>query len=235
MSSYHKLHLYMIENYKGMLTDDGKIHFSEDTLRCNMPKHIKKAGNRYRYKQMCGCQYCVICKDMHQNLNLWRKRYTKPKQQKIDRMQAKPRLRTTKTEQLASYKLKVMDNHDNMHPERAWAASAQLACEKNNIGSTGANGVCDVKGFHQFGCGKGDCNQCPKWNTIIPEEELLCADDVFMLLIISVVSTARCLLRRMRWKYNIAWNVNVIYTLMRMQRKNHKCRRNTYNSRNQRR
>jgi hypothetical protein len=115
----------MIDNYKGMLTDDGKIRFSESTLHHFMPKHIKKAGNRY--KQMCGCQCCVICKDMHQNLKLWRKTCIKTKQQEIVGMQARLRLRTTKMEQLASYKLKVIDNHDNMHPERAWNASAQLA------------------------------------------------------------------------------------------------------------
>jgi hypothetical protein len=135
----------MIDNYRGMLTDDGKIRFSEDTLSCIMPKHIKKADKRY--KQMCCCQCCVICKDMHQNLKLWRKRYIKTKQQKIDGMQARSRLRTTKTEQLASYKLKVMDDHDNMHPEKAWDASTQLACEKIDIESTGANGVRDINGF----------------------------------------------------------------------------------------
>jgi hypothetical protein len=47
MSSYCELHLYMIENYKGMLTDDGKIHFSENTLCRLMTKHVKKAGNQY--------------------------------------------------------------------------------------------------------------------------------------------------------------------------------------------
>jgi hypothetical protein len=85
---------------------------------------------------------------MHQNLKLWRNRCIKTKQQEIDGMQARSHLRTINAEQLASYKLKGMDDHDNMHPERAWDASAQLACEKNDIGSTGANGVCDIKGFH---------------------------------------------------------------------------------------
>ena len=89
MSSYRELHLYMIENYKGMLNDEGKIRFSEDTLRRLMPKQIKKAGDRY--KQMCGCQCCVICKDMYQNLKLWRKRYIKTKQQEIDGMQVRSR------------------------------------------------------------------------------------------------------------------------------------------------
>ena len=48
MSSYRELHLYMIENYKGMLNDEGKIRFLEDTLRRLMPKQIKKAGGRYK-------------------------------------------------------------------------------------------------------------------------------------------------------------------------------------------
>jgi hypothetical protein len=66
MSFYHELHLYMIDNNKEMLIDDGKNHFSENSLHRVMPKHIKKAGNRY--KQMCGCQCCVICKDTSQEL-----------------------------------------------------------------------------------------------------------------------------------------------------------------------
>ena len=45
MASYRELHLYMIDNYKGMIGDDGKILFSKNTLRKLMPKHIKKAGD----------------------------------------------------------------------------------------------------------------------------------------------------------------------------------------------
>ncbi len=54
MSSYWELHLYMIENFQGMMTDGGDIWYSESTIRRIMPKNIKKAGERY--KQMCGCQ-----------------------------------------------------------------------------------------------------------------------------------------------------------------------------------
>ena len=67
---------------------------------------------------------------MYQSLKLWRKRYIETKQQEIDGMQVRSRLRTTKTKQLASYRFKVMDDNENIHPERAWDASAQLACEK---------------------------------------------------------------------------------------------------------
>jgi hypothetical protein len=68
MSSYRELHLYMIDNYRDMKIDDGKVLFSETTLRNIMPRHIKKAGDRY--KQMCGCQVCIIFKDMYSCLRL---------------------------------------------------------------------------------------------------------------------------------------------------------------------
>ncbi len=45
MASYRELHLYMIDYYKEMIGDDGKIVFSKNTLRKLMPKHIKKAGD----------------------------------------------------------------------------------------------------------------------------------------------------------------------------------------------
>jgi hypothetical protein len=69
MASYREFHLYMIDNYKGMIGDDGEISFSKSTLRKLLTNNIKKAGDRY--KQMCGCQPCIIFKDMYACLKMW--------------------------------------------------------------------------------------------------------------------------------------------------------------------
>jgi hypothetical protein len=63
MGSYRELRLYMIDNYSGMVINEDTVLYSESTLMKIMPKHIKKAGKRY--KQMCGCQTCIIFEDMY--------------------------------------------------------------------------------------------------------------------------------------------------------------------------
>ncbi len=73
-------------------------------------------------------------------------------------------MRTTKTELLALYKSKVMDDNGNIYPERAWDASAKLACEKVEIENP-LGPVDPVKSFHKFGCVTGvyaAYHQCSK-------------------------------------------------------------------------
>jgi hypothetical protein len=133
MSSYRELHLYMIDNYRDMKMDDGKVLFSECTLRKIMPRHIKKAGDRY--KQMCGCQVCIIFKDMYSCLRPWRKKFISRLQTKIGAMQQCSRNRSSKQDILDEYKSKVMHNN-TIVPERAWNAVAELACPKVDIKMT---------------------------------------------------------------------------------------------------
>jgi hypothetical protein len=133
MSSYRELHLYMIDNYREMKMDDGKILFPECTLRKIMPRHIKKAGERY--KQMCGCQVCIIFKDMYSCLRLWRKKFISRLQTKIDAMHQGSHGRSTRQDILDAYKSKVMHN-DTIVPERAWNVVAELACPKVDIEMT---------------------------------------------------------------------------------------------------
>jgi hypothetical protein len=154
MSSYRELHLYMIDNYRNMKMDDGKVLFSKCTLRKIMPKHIKKANDRY--KQMCGCQVCIIFKDMYSCLRLWRKKFISRLQTKIDAMHQGSCGRSTRQDILDAYKSKVMHN-DTIVPERAWNAVAELACPKVDIKNYDG-----VTSFHKFGCSMGQCDQCPK-------------------------------------------------------------------------
>ena len=174
MCSYRELHLDMIDNFKGMITEDGEVRYSEVTIRKLMPNHVKKAGDRY--KQMCGCQTCVIFKDMYQNVRLWRKKFINRKQLEIDGMISRSRARTTLINQLEMYKGKVLDDDGNtVIPERAWDAAAQLACPKVELAIDG-NDDSIVRCFHKFGCVMGECNACPKWHSLIPAEERECTD-----------------------------------------------------------
>ncbi len=130
MASYWELHLYMIDNYKGMIGDNGKILFSKNTLRKLMPKHIKKVGDRY--KQMCGCQTCIIFKDMYACLKMWRKKYISRKQGKIDAIHQCSCTLTARQDQLDEYISKVMKDGE-ITLVRAWDAAAELACPKVEI------------------------------------------------------------------------------------------------------
>ncbi len=85
MSLYREPWLYMIETYPGMVINENTVLYIESTLMKIMPKHIKKAGERY--KQMCGCHTCIIYKDIYSCLQIWRKRFIHNKQSIIDTMQ----------------------------------------------------------------------------------------------------------------------------------------------------
>ena len=84
MGSYRELRLYMIDNCSDMIIKEYTVLYLESTLMKIMPKHIKKAGERY--KQMCGCQTCIIFKDMYSCLRTWRKRFMVRQQSIIDVM-----------------------------------------------------------------------------------------------------------------------------------------------------
>jgi hypothetical protein len=59
---------------------------------------------------MCGCQPCVIFKDMYQNSRLWRKKFINRKQLEIGGMIAWSQARTAMVYQLESYKRYVLDD-----------------------------------------------------------------------------------------------------------------------------
>jgi hypothetical protein len=153
-----------------MKMDDGKVLFSECTLRKIMPLHIKKAGDRC--KQMCGCQVCIIFTDMYSCLRLWQKKFISRHQTEIDAIHQGSRGRSTRQDILDAYKSKVMHN-DTMVPERAWNVVAELACPMVDIKNDDG-----VRSFHKFGCVMGQCDQCPKWNATIPALERQCTEPI---------------------------------------------------------
>jgi hypothetical protein len=153
MSSYQELHFYMIDYYPGMVLDYNIVLFSESSLRKLMPKHIKKVGERY--KQMCGCQTCIIFEDMYSCVKIWRKRYIVRHQAEIDSMSHQSRNKTTRQSALYDYISQVQKDGE-IFPIRAWDAISDLACPKIEIDNGG-----ELKAFHKFGCAISQCNQCP--------------------------------------------------------------------------
>ena len=55
--------------------DYGEVLISDTALRKHMPFNLKKILNRH--KQTCGCKICIISKQLHLTLILWRKRRIK--------------------------------------------------------------------------------------------------------------------------------------------------------------
>ena len=160
MCLYRKIHLDIIDSFKDILTYDVEISYSEMTIQRLMPNNFKKAGDRY--KQMCGCQTCIMFKDMYQNFRLWRKKLINRKQLELDGMIARSQARTILVDQLESYKRKVLgDGWNTMIPEQAWDVVAQLACLKVELAIDGNDGSI-VRCFHKFGCVMNECNACPK-------------------------------------------------------------------------
>ena len=164
IGSFRELHMYTVANYEDMKVDGDKLLFSEATLRRIMPKHIKRATQRY--KVMCGCTMCVIFTEMHQCLLLWRGKKIKHLQQVIDTSNH-GRAKTKLEKELCDYKAKVMRD-GKLFPERAWDAPSVLACRRVEIGDCPRR-----KGglFHKFSCVMRECPNCPPWPSTVPEME----------------------------------------------------------------
>jgi hypothetical protein len=135
-----------------------------------MPKHIKKAG--YQYKQMCGCQACIISKNMYACVEMWRKKYVARARVSINDMPC-CREKVLKQERLDEYIAKVMVDKC-ISPERAWDAISGLACPKIEIQSTDEDFT--FCSFHKFGCTLDVCDECPQWNDFIHQMGRDCTD-----------------------------------------------------------
>ena len=76
--SYVKLHNDMIKSpaeggFAGARNSSGKVIISDSALRLNKPKNLKPMTNRH--KQMCGCETCIVSKQLLLTLNKWRRRH----------------------------------------------------------------------------------------------------------------------------------------------------------------
>ena len=76
-NSVRELHNDIIKSEKlgGLSTvwNNNKLLVSDTVLRYLMPRQVKQFTPRY--KQMCGCEVCIHCKQLQSTLNSWRKRH----------------------------------------------------------------------------------------------------------------------------------------------------------------
>ena len=76
-TSVRELHNDIIKSEKldGLPTvwNNKKRLVSDSALRYLMPRQVKQFTPRY--KQMCGCEVCIHCKQLQSTLNSWRKRH----------------------------------------------------------------------------------------------------------------------------------------------------------------
>ena len=104
---------------------------------------------------MCGCETCVIFKNMYQCLLLWRKKNVKRNKQIIAKMDDGPeKIKLEKDlEEYKTYLSKAGAVCD---------AASHIGCEKVEIGGCM---------FPCFSCVMGKCGNCPNWDNIIQRSE----------------------------------------------------------------
>jgi hypothetical protein len=160
-----QLHNHMIESFEDAIGKDNTVIVSESKLRDILKtscSHVKKMTARE--KLMCGCETCIIFDDMHQCLNLFRKKYITNTQREIQAM------RDGRSKQLANAKLddyinQVCSNPTTKNPKfcTGWDAASFLGCDPVAI---------DGRNYSPFSCVLRDCALCrDKWKDMIPTRE----------------------------------------------------------------
>jgi hypothetical protein len=122
------------QHYPGMVINEDTVLYSESTLMKIMPNHIKKAGERY--KQMCGCQTCIIYKDMYSCLRIWRMKFIRNQHSIIDTMQRSCAKNNMQQERLDIYK-SIMTADNMIIPVRAWDATEKIVRQKIKVNLNG--------------------------------------------------------------------------------------------------
>ena len=144
LCSVRELHNDLIKSpeegrFSGARNDSGEVLISDTALRKHMPSNLKNISNRH--KQMCGCKICIISKQLHLTLMLWRKRRIK-----VIETSDKPR-----SEQ---YQIEIETcSHDDLKVEMM-----SIMCQP-----------CEGESLPKWKCVLGRCNECPKYQ--IPNEE----------------------------------------------------------------
>ena len=160
----------MIESFEDAIGADNTVIVSESKLRDILKtscSHVKKMTARK--KLMCGCETCIIFDDMHQCLNLFRKKYITNTQKEIQAM------RDGRSKQLANAKLddyinQVCSNPITKTPKfcTGWDAATCLGCAPVEI---------DGRYYSPFSCVLRDCALCrDNWMDTIPTRERTCTD-----------------------------------------------------------
>jgi hypothetical protein len=167
------LHNHMIEHFDGS-TDGNRVIILESKVREILKtscSHVKKMSSRE--KLMCGCETCIIFEDMHECLNLFRKRYIGIVKIEINTMRD-GRRKFDLSAKLESYMNQVCSDPNDHHLEpkykSGWDAASALGCLPVTI---------DGKQYCKFACGLRECPECcDSWEGFIPTMERECTERI---------------------------------------------------------
>ena len=152
--SVRELHNQMIRpvhdgGFAGSRDGNGDVIISDTALRYFLPSNLRPMADRY--KQLCGCETCLVPQRMQQTLNAWRLRRIKYLQLNGD------------TERARKYEEVVHQDGKHLHPTSK-SAMLTMVCPE----VTG----CDVP---HWNCVLRRCKKCPQY--VIPEEENDCSPE----------------------------------------------------------
>ena len=125
------LHNHMIKDFNHA-TKGNRVIISEAKLREILKTsccHVKKMSSRE--KLMCGCETCIIFDDMHECLNIFRKRYITRMKRELEGMRD-GRRKFDLSAKVETYIHQVCSNpndyqHDPKH-KSGWDAASALGC-----------------------------------------------------------------------------------------------------------
>jgi hypothetical protein len=122
----------MIEHFDDA-TESNRVIISETKVREILKMsccHVKKMSSRE--KLMCGCETCIIFDDMHECLNLFRKRYITRIKRDVEGMRDGSRRKLDLSGKLETYIHQVCSNpNDHQHHPKhksGWGAASVLGC-----------------------------------------------------------------------------------------------------------
>ena len=127
--------------------DKGKVLISDTAFRSLIPPNIKKMSNKY--KQMCGCEICIMAKSHQLDLNAYRLSLLRRLEKSgIDREKSR----------LYKHSIYKDNKHLHIHPKDALKC---IQCP-------------NVTGFStpKMECILRTCKDCPKYRHIITEKDL---------------------------------------------------------------
>jgi hypothetical protein len=166
-----QLHNHMIESFENAIGKGNTVIVSEsklkDILRTSC-SHVKKMTARE--KLMCGCKTCIIFDDMHQCLNLFRKKYVTNKQREILAMRDGRSKLMANNAKLDDNINQVCSDPIGKKPKycMGWDAASLLGYPTVTI---------DGRNYSPFSCVLRDCAVCQdKWKNMIPTRERTCTD-----------------------------------------------------------
>ena len=144
---------------------------TEDDAHCNPIKKMSACE-----KIMSGCKTCIIFNDMHECLNLFRKRYIRKMKEDLQGMrdgQTKNNLSaklSTYINQVCSDPTATDNDQHDLKYKSGWYAASALGCPSVTI---------DDRQYCHFACTLRECPDCcDNWEHLIPMLEIECADPI---------------------------------------------------------